>query len=112
MDIVATSTLCLNVYSSLVFKELISMAMALFWVIACMRSSVIESADLNKFIRSGIIVYKLDAFGNTFLTLSDNVTFEGSLVRDFSTFRRDRGEDIVFWCITTILNIYGHYAKL
>ena len=92
---VATSTLCLNVYSSLVFKELISMAMALFWVIACMRSSVIESAASTNLSDPVLLYTNWMPSETRFLTLSDNVTFEGSLVRSFSTFWAAAGERIL-----------------
>ena len=71
MEMVATSTLCLNVYSSLVLSALISTAKASLWSMAWIKSFVIFA---EVFVNSGEseLLYKYWIPSDTrFLTLSD-----------------------------------------
>ena len=54
MDIVATSTLCLKVYSSLTFIRLISIATALLFVMAFMTLPALKRGKLTR--TQGIIL--------------------------------------------------------
>ncbi len=78
IDMVATSTLCLNVYSSLVFNALISTAIAALSLIALLRSFVILVDVLAKFT-SLVLLYKYCIPVETLcLRLSESFILDGS----------------------------------
>ena len=94
IEIVATSTLCLKVYSSLVLRELISTAMASFSLMASMSESAIWFVACVS--SSELVLLKMywTPVDTRCLTLSLKVTLERSSVRSCLTMAAAFGDSM------------------